>query len=137
MAEEIVPEKKQTEEKLHRYILGQEHLAHEHHTHWKHNQTCSHCGSITPELFFATIKAGSELEATDHSWKVHIILHKDTGHLPHGHHEFHFQHLSYENKLYFIHELNAGRILISEHGHFHVLPFFIIDTLAQDSKPSI
>ena len=37
-------------------------------------ETCSYCGSISPEAFFAAVEAGAEVGPTDKSYKVYIDL---------------------------------------------------------------
>lgn len=35
-------------------------------------RTCSYCGSLSPELFFACAEAGHEIDPTDKSYKVYV-----------------------------------------------------------------
>jgi hypothetical protein len=39
---------------------------------WREDRSCSYCGSIHPDDFFAAIEAGSELGPTDKDYKVYI-----------------------------------------------------------------
>jgi hypothetical protein len=46
-----------------------------HVTHWRENGTCSYCGSISPEMLFAAIEAGTAvLGATDKNYKLYVDL---------------------------------------------------------------
>ena len=116
--------------KLRRYILGTEHLKHEHisHFHWHHNRTCNYCGSISPDYFFEAIEAGLVLLPEDKSYKV-LIHHHEDFFIPKEHYFFMFQHFSKEEKLRFIELMNSDNLVISDPGHFYVLPFFVKDTL--------
>lgn len=43
-----------------------------HVSHWREDGTCSYCGSLSPEQFFAAIEAGAELGPTDKNYKVYV-----------------------------------------------------------------
>lgn len=47
-------------------------LAHE--CHWRDDQTCSYCGSISPDVFFEAISQGCTLGPTDKNYKVYVDL---------------------------------------------------------------
>jgi hypothetical protein len=44
----------------------------EHKTHLRPDGTCSYCGSITEEAFFAAVEAGLQVTPTDKSYKVYV-----------------------------------------------------------------
>ncbi len=46
----------------------------EHKAHWREDGTCSYCGSIREEAFFAAIAAGEQLSPTDKSYKAYIEI---------------------------------------------------------------
>jgi hypothetical protein len=43
-----------------------------HESRWRDDGTCSYCGSLSPEQFFAAIDAGCELGPTDKNYKVYV-----------------------------------------------------------------
>ena len=122
----------------------------EHRTHVTHKGTCSYCGSLTEDLFLASVRAGHELGPTDKNYKVYVKRpnprvgktsvvgrrswtdasgerhHEDI----HGtepaltHDKFYFQHLSSEGQTEFLELLNSGVAKVGMPGHFYVLPFF-------------
>lgn len=51
--------------------VQQEHLKT---SHWRDDETCSYCGSISPDAFFRAIDEGCELGPTDKDYKVYVDL---------------------------------------------------------------
>jgi len=122
----------------------------EHRTHWRHDGTCSYCGSLSEDLFLASVAAGHELGPTDKNYKVYVrrpnpragrtcrvgtrSWQDSTGarceepiygtepELTHD--KFYFQHLSPEGQESFLSLLNDGVARVGMPGHFYVLPFF-------------
>ena len=45
-----------------------------HKAHWREDGTCSYCGSLREEDFFAAIEAGEQLSPTDKSYKAYIEI---------------------------------------------------------------
>lgn len=44
--------------------------------HWREEQTCSYCGSLSPERFFAlALSTGTKLSPTDKDYKVYVEHH--------------------------------------------------------------
>ncbi len=82
---------------------------------WRHDGTCSYCGSMQPQAVFAAIDRGDFLGPTDKSYKVYVGERR----------KFYFQHFDDADKGKFIDALNAGAVKIGYPGHFYVLPFFI------------
>jgi hypothetical protein len=82
---------------------------------WRHDGTCSYCGSITPEALFEEIGKGSLLSPTDKNYKVYVGDHK----------KFCFYHLNSEQQSMFVDLMNAGKLNMSQ-GGFYVLPFFMV-----------
>lgn len=81
---------------------------------WRDSGTCSYCGSISPDAFFAAIEAGEELTPTDKNYKVYV-----------GHRrKFYFQHLSDDEMNRFIDLHNARKLKLAYPGYFYVRPFF-------------
>lgn len=77
------------------------------------NGTCSHCGSIRPEMLFEAIRRGEVLGPTDKNYKVYVG----------GVQKFYFQHLSEEQQQQFVELLNNKTAKTD--GPFYVLPFFM------------
>ena len=122
----------------------------EHRSHWTHGGTCSYCGSLSEDLFLASVRAGHELGPTDKNYKVYVRRPNpragsprrvgtksgvDAGGAPFSetiwgsepeltHDKFYFQHLSEEGKTEFLAMLNSSMANIGMPGHFYVLPFF-------------
>lgn len=46
---------------------------------WREDGTCSYCGSMSPDQFFAAIEAGYELGPTDKNYKIYV--HRPNPHL--------------------------------------------------------
>lgn len=84
--------------------------------HWREDQTCSGCGSLSEEAFLDAVRRGVEIGPTDKNYKVYVD-HR---------HKFYFQHLSVEGRKSFIEMLNAGVVRFGMPGHFYVLPFFCV-----------
>jgi hypothetical protein len=66
-----------------------------------------------------------ELGPTDKNYKAYV---ENAGGEPikvHGASKFYFQHLSEDQRKYFVQLLNEKRIKIGVPGHFYVYPFFI------------
>ena len=46
--------------------------------HWREHDpgvpTCSYCGSLRPDVFFAAVEAGAEIVPTDKSYKVYVCM---------------------------------------------------------------
>lgn len=86
--------------------------------HWRKRggvRTCSFCGSIHQDDFFAAVEEGAEIGPTDKSYKVYV---RDAG----G--KFYFQHLDNAGRARFIELHNAGRITYGYPGHLYVRPYF-------------
>ena len=82
---------------------------------WRHDETCSYCGSMSQELFMLNVEAGKELGPTDKNYKVYVE--------PRG--KFYFQHLDKAQRMRFVEMLNKKDVTIGHPGHFYVKPFFI------------
>lgn len=41
---------------------------------WRDDGTCSYCGSLAPEAFFAAVERGDELVPTDKDYKAYVLL---------------------------------------------------------------
>lgn len=41
-------------------------------SHWREDETCSYCGSLSPEALFRAIDEGCELGPTDKNYKVYV-----------------------------------------------------------------
>lgn len=82
--------------------------------HWRHDGTCSYCGSLRPERFLELVDSGVQIEPTDKDHKVYI-----------GGKKFYFQHLNKDQMLAFIELWNEGTLNLAYPGYFYVLPFFI------------
>lgn len=76
-------------------------------------KTCSYCGSLSPDEFFAAVEAGTEITPTDKNYKAYV-----------GSEKFYFQHLSVEERKRFIELLNAKKMKLAYPGHFYRMPFF-------------
>ena len=83
--------------------------------HWRHDGTCSYCGSITEKAFFAAVEAGQEIHPTDKSYKAYVMP---------GHDKFYFQHLSDAGRDRFIELANAKTMNLAYPDYFYTLPFF-------------
>lgn len=90
--------------------------------HWcpEHN-TCSYCGSMSPEEFMTKAAEGVELGPTDKNYKVYV----NDDALKHRTAKFYFQHLSVDQRYMFLRLLQDKKLNIGFPGHFYVLPFFI------------
>lgn len=89
-------------------------------TFWRDDNTCSYCGSLSEDAFFAAIEKGCELGPTDKDYKVYV-----GGQKVGGTGKFYFEHMSEAGKHKFIDLLNAKKINIGAPGRFYVRPFFI------------
>ena len=122
-----------------------------HESHWRDlDGSCSYCGSISPDQFFAAIEAGAELGPTDKNYKVYVYL--KVGDIDRfaqdlstargaylqelakkvqslrkmrPHPKFYFQHLSEQEQDRFVQLLNEKKLKIGFPGHFYRLPYFI------------
>jgi hypothetical protein len=91
---------------------------------WRPDNTCSYCGSLSPEVFMARLDAGDvELGPTDKNYKVYVAnaAGAEFGHFA----KFYFQHLSEAQQIRFVELLNAKRLKFGMPGHFYRLPYFI------------
>jgi len=79
-------------------------------------RTCSWCGSMHPDDFFAAIERGEEIGPTDKNYKAYVG--DSVG-------KFYFQHLGDEQKKRFVELVNSKAMKIGYPGHFYVLPFFL------------
>lgn len=80
---------------------------------WRHgDQTCSYCGSISPETFLLLSEGGTELTPTDKNYKVYI-----------GGKKFYFAHLNSDQRMRFANLLLDRKVVMSM--GFYVLPFFM------------
>jgi len=84
---------------------------------WGGDETCSYCGSLSPEQFLKLASQGAELTPTDKNYKVYVAR-------P-GFGKFYFQHLSAEQRTQFVGLLNERKLKIGVPGRFYVLPFFV------------
>jgi hypothetical protein len=82
---------------------------------YPNSQTCSYCGSLRPDEFFAAIEAGKKITPTDKSYKAYIDNHQ----------KFYFQHLSSDEQQKLIDLINAGKVQFEYPGRFYVLPYFM------------
>lgn len=80
--------------------------------------SCSFCGSLHPDRFFALVREGYEVGPTDKSYKAYVKT-------PTGETKFYFLHLTEEQQVEFVGLLNAKQIKIGYPGRFYVLPFFV------------
>lgn len=90
---------------------------HEPAAYWS-NDTCSYCGSLSQERFFALVEDGAEVGPTDKSYKAYVK------HPSVGHSKFYFQHLDDAGKDRFVQLVNEKKMVIGYPGHFYSLPFF-------------
>lgn len=116
---------------------------------WRSDDTCSYCGSLDPEVFFARVEAGDvRVVPTDKSYKVYL---ENEGGEPfkqtyrscplggerHGPDEcdhwvtrdmqttkFYLQHLDEAGRQRFIELSNGGQMQMGRPGYFYVTPFF-------------
>lgn len=95
---------------------------------YREDDTCSYCGSLSPEIFLDGIEKGNfEIGPTDKNYKAYVRrlagekLPLSEGNMA----KFYFQHFSEDQKHKFIELLNAKRIKFSYPGYFYRLPFFI------------
>lgn len=95
---------------------------------WERDGTCSYCGSLSADQFFAAIEAGAEVGPTDKSYKVY--LRGDGVPEVRGAAKFYFQHLDQAGQDRFIELFNAKRMKIGYPGHFYALPYFCVATKA-------
>ena len=86
---------------------------------WGDDGTCSFCGSLSPDQFFAAVEAGAEVQPTTKSYKVYL----GGDHAPkiHGMPKLYFQHLNEDEKKRFIDLYNGDMNLA---GRFSVRPYF-------------
>ena len=114
---------------------------------WRNNHTCSYCGSLSEEKFFAAVEAGVEVGPTDKSYKAYLTsrdksfqqtyrdcpkdatctgpedcTHWVTRDVDHT--KFYFQHLSKEGQQRFVDLVSAKKMKIGYPGHFYVRPYF-------------
>lgn len=89
---------------------------------WEKDETCSYCGSISPEEFWRRAAAGRQLTPTDKNYKVYVAgetLHKS---------KFYFQHFTADDQQKFVRVLRGEEPFQFEFaypGHFYQLPFFV------------
>jgi hypothetical protein len=86
---------------------------------WRADQTCSYCGSLSPEEFFKAVEAGAKLTPTDKNYKAYL----EVPGRPFT--KFYFNHLSEEEQRRFIDLVNAGKVTFGYPGRFYNLPFFM------------
>ena len=116
---------------------------------YRNDDTCSYCGSLSPDVFMTRLEAGDvELEPTDKNYKVYVnnlggtpfkqtyrdcpaddsckgpdtCTHWVTRETTHT--KFYFQHLSPEQQKRFIELHNDKKLLLAEPGYFYIRPFF-------------
>lgn len=87
--------------------------------HWRGDATCSYCGSLSPDAFFAAVEAGAEVVPTDKSCKAYV-----RGGGLQGQPKFYFQHLDVAGQSKFIDLVNTKRMTLAAPGHFYSRPFF-------------
>lgn len=91
---------------------------------YDNEETCSFCGSLSPELFMARLEAGDViLEPTDKCYKAY--LRNDGGEpfkSPTG--KFYYQHLSEDQKTRFVELYNEKKMKLATPGYFYVAPYF-------------
>ena len=83
--------------------------------HWRHDGTCSYCGSINPDRFLELAEAGVTITPTDKDHKAYIG----------GTNKFYFKHFTKDHMLRFIELFNQQALVLDYPGYFYVLPFFI------------
>lgn len=86
---------------------------------WREDGTCSYCGSLRPDAFFAAVEAGATVVPTDKSYKAYV-----RGGTLHGQSKVYFQHFDEADQNRFIGLVNDKRMAMGIPGHFYVLPFF-------------
>lgn len=82
---------------------------------WLSDDTCSYCGSISPDELFKAIREGSDIGPTDKDYKIYVG----------GHRKFYFQHLSVDEQKLFIDLFNDKTMKIGVPGYFYQMPFFM------------
>ena len=88
-------------------------------SHWREDNTCSHCGSMNPEELFEKIEDGSaSIVPTDKNYKIYV---EGTG----RNRKFYFQHFSDKECQKFVDLLNDGKIQFRGSTGFYVMPFFL------------
>lgn len=92
------------------FKFGTEHV-------WRADGTCSYCGSLSEDRFFACVDAGDEVTPTDKSYKAYVRAAGGSG-------KFYFQHLSEAGRNRFVELVNSKKMKLAHPGHFYVLPFF-------------
>ena len=94
-----------------------------HKTKWRRDGTCSYCGSLKSDLFFAAIDRGVELVPTDKNYKVYLQGPEAPN--VRGAAKFYFQHLDKDEKKAFVDMLNTKYLNIGIPGHFYRPPYFV------------
>lgn len=116
---------------------------------WREDHTCSHCGSLDPDLFMARLEAGDVLLVpTDKSYKAYLqnaggeafqqryrACPKDATCTPldcthwttreQDQAKFYFQHMSEAHMHRLIELLNSRKVRWAHPGYFYRLPFFM------------
>ena len=67
---------------------------------WRHDDTCSFCGSLNPDLFMILLREGVPLGTTTKNYKAYIGDHR----------KFYYQHMTDEQRAEFIQMLNRDMI---------------------------
>lgn len=79
------------------------------------SRACSYCGSMAPDDFMDSVRAGVKVGPTDKNYKAYV---GDRG-------KFYYQHLDEAQCREFVDLHNAKRIIWGSPGYPYVLPFFM------------
>lgn len=83
---------------------------------WPGAVTCSFCGSLSADAFFAAIEAGDQLIPTDKHDLVYVGAAR----------KFYFQHFGDGHREKFIALHNETKLRLAHPGYFYVTPYFCL-----------
>jgi len=81
---------------------------------WRHDQTCSYCGSLHPDEFIRRLAAGETIGTTTKTYKAYLDNPRA---------KFYYQHLSEDQRTEFIRLLNDG--VTRPDFEWNPMPFFM------------
>lgn len=86
---------------------------------WRGDQTCSYCGSVSPDYFLSAVERGAEVVPTDKNYKVY--LEEEVGNVK----KFYLAHMDQAQRVQFLELHNTAKMKIGHPGYFYVMPFFV------------
>ena len=90
--------------------------------HWRLDNTCSYCGSVSGDVFMARLEASDiALGPTDKNYKVYVTNRGG----PSIGQKFYFMHLTEAQKIRFIELMNERKLCFDSPGGFYRMPFFV------------